>query len=285
MIGRETLRHPVFAAALLAGLASSAPAFAQEDHSAHAGHAMHHAAASGPIAAAVADPRRKAENRARDQYRHPVETLSFFGIQPDQTVVEIWPSGGWYTEILAPLLKDKGRYIAAAQPPGKYRTATETLVASDPARFGKVEITTLDPKAPGDIAPAGSADVVLTFRNVHNLLMTGEPEAKAAFASFYKALKPGGVLGVVDHRLPEDRDSALEKSSGYLKKSTIVRLAESAGFKLAAESEVNANPRDKADYPNGVWTLPPTLSQGDQDREKYLAIGESDRLTLKFVKP
>lgn len=278
MIGRETLRHTIFAAMLITGL--SAPAIAH-DHDSHGPHI----ATSAPIAAAVADGRRKDSNRARDQYRHPAETLAFFGIKPDQTVVEIWPGGGWYTEILAPLLRDKGRYIAAAQPPGKYRTATETLLASDPARFDKVQITTLDAKAPGDIAPAGSADAVLTFRNVHNFLMTGDDAAKAVFASFYKALKPGGVLGVVDHRLPEDRDSALEKSSGYLKKSTIVRLAQSAGFRLVAESQINANPKDKADHPGGVWTLPPTLAKGDVDRAKYLAIGESDRATLKFVKP
>lgn len=275
------MRHRIFAAMVLAGLAT--PAFAQH-HQGHGDHAAH-MAASPSIAAAVADTRRKDSNRARDQYRHPVETLDFFGIKPDQTVVEIWPGGGWYTEILAPMLRDKGHYIAAAQPPGKYRAATETLVASDPARFDKVRITTLDPKAPGDIAPAGSADAVLTFRNVHNFLMAGDDAAKAVFASFYKALKPGGVLGVVDHRLPEDRDPALEKSSGYIKQSTIVRLAESAGFRLAAESPVNANPKDTADHPGGVWTLPPTLAKGEEDRAKYQAIGESDRATLKFVKP
>lgn len=275
------MRHNIFAAMALAGLA--APAFAQH-HEGHGDHAAH-AAASPSIAAAVADTRRKDSNRARDQYRHPAETLHFFGIEPDQTVVEIWPGGGWYTEILAPMLRDKGHYIAAAQPPGKYRAATETLVASDPARFDKVRITTLDPKAPGDIAPAGSADAVLTFRNVHNFLMTGDDAAKAVFASFYKALKPGGVLGVVDHRLPEDRDPAFEKSSGYIKKSTIVRLAESAGFRLAAESPINANPKDTADHPGGVWSLPPTLAKGEEDRAKYQAIGESDRVTLKFVKP
>nr|WP_089218013.1 class I SAM-dependent methyltransferase [Sphingomonas laterariae] len=287
MSGRETLRHPIFAATLLAAFAAPGVAIAADPHADHAGHANHsaHAVISAPVATAVADSRRKEANRARDQYRHPAETLSYFGIQPDQTVVEIWPSAGWYTEILAPMLKDKGRYIAAAQPPGKYRTATETLVSSDPARFGKVEITTLDPKAPGEIAPAGSADAVLTFRNVHNFLMTGDAEAQAIFASFYKALKPGGVLGVVDHRLPEGRDAAAEKTSGYVKTSTIVRLATAAGFKLVGQSEINANPKDKADYPKGVWTLPPVLTEGDADRAKYLAIGESDRATLKFVKP
>lgn len=283
MAGRKRLRHSILFAALLAG--GALPASAQTASHATADHSAHPVTVSAPIAAAVADSRRKEANRARDKYRHPAETLSFFGVTPDKTVVEIWPGAGWYTEILAPLLKDKGHYIAAAQPPGKYRSTTEALVASDPARFGKVQITTFDLKGPSEIAPAGSADVVLTFRNVHNFLMSGDDAAQAAFATFYRALKPGGVLGVVDHHLPEDRDSALEKKSGYVKRSTIVRLAENAGFKLVATSDVNANPKDKADYPDGVWTLPPTLMKGDADRDKYLAIGESDRATLKFVKP
>ena len=253
-------------------------------HAQPADHAAAHAAHNA-LAAAIADPRRKEGNRARDQYRHPRETLEFFGVRPDQTVVEIWPSGGWYTEILAPLLRDNGVYYGATQPPGKYRDATEKLVASDPARFDKVRLTILEPGKPSEIAPAGSADVVLTFRNVHNLTTAGDAAAATAFADFYKALKPGGVLGIVDHRLPEDRDPALEKTSGYIKRSTVLRLAQAAGFQLAGESEVNANPKDSADWPKGVWTLPPTLSQGDANRAKYVAIGESDRMTLKFVKP
>jgi predicted methyltransferase len=265
--------------ALLIAMAVPVPAFCAppKTHGANAAHTA--------LAAAIADGRRKESNRSRDQYRHPLETLAFFGVRTDQTVVEIWPSGGWYTEILAPLLRKRGVYYGATQPPGKYRDATVTLVGSDPARFDKVRLTILEPGKPSEIAPAGSADLVLTFRNVHNLMMAGDAAVATAFADFYKALKPGGILGVVDHRLPEDRDSALEKTSGYIKRSTVLRLAQAAGFKLAGESEVNANPKDSADWPKGVWTLPPTLSQGDIDRAKYLAIGESDRMTLKFVKP
>lgn len=275
------MRQSLFAMLLLA---APLPALAQGmDHAGHGGHAAH--AAHDALAAAIADPRRDPKNSARDQYRHPMQTLAFFGVEPDDTVVEIWPGGGWYAEILAPYLRDKGAYYAAAQPPGKYRDTTEKLFASDPARFGKARLTTLTPGKPSEIAPPGTADAVLTFRNVHNLLMAGDAAAAQAFADFYKALKPGGVLGVVDHRLPEGRDAALESKSGYIKQSTVVRLAEAAGFKLAAESAVNANPKDTADWPGGVWTLPPTLRQGDADRARYLAIGESDRMTLKFVKP
>lgn len=271
------MRQSLISTLLIAmALPVSASSAAPEPHAAHATHAA--------LTAAIADPRRKESNRARDQYRHPLETLAFLGVRPDQTVVEIWPSGGWYTEILAPLLRDKGVYYGATQPPGKYREATEKLAASDPARFDKVRLTIFEP-GKSEIAPPGSADVVLTFRNVHNMMMAGDASAAAAFADFYKALKPGGILGIVDHRLPEDRDSALEKTSGYIKRSTVLRLAEAAGFKLVGESEVNANPKDSADWPKGVWTLPPTLNQGDADRAKYLAIGESDRMTLKFVKP
>jgi predicted methyltransferase len=268
--------------------ATAAPVIAQTPAAdPHANHQMRSASVAAPktIAEAVADARRKPANVARDKYRHPVETLTFFGISPASTVVEIYPGGGWYTEILAPLLRERGRYIAATQPPSKYRAATEALIASDPARFDKVTMTVLDPGKPSAIAPAGTADAVLTFRNVHNLIMEGDAAARQAFADFYKALKPGGVLGVVDHRLPEGADAAREKSSGYVKRSTVVRFAEAAGFKLDAESEINANPRDTADWPKGVWTLPPTLAEGEANRTKYLAIGESDRMTLRFIKP
>lgn len=236
------------------------------------------------IAKAIADPRRSDANRARDIYRHPAETLAFFDVKPGQTVIEVYPSSGWYTEILAPALKGNGRYVAMPGASERSIAATKAMLDKNSDWFGPAAIVPLSPTEPSTF-PAGTADRVLTFRNIHNLIMAGEPVAAKAFADFYAALKPGGILGVEDHRLPEDKDSALEKKSGYLKRSTIIRLATAAGFKLAGESKVNANPKDTHDWPEGVWTLPPTYRLGDVDRAKYQAIGESDRLTLKFVKP
>ena len=238
---------------------------------------------SRDIAAALASPTRTPANRARDRYRHPAETLAFFGVRPAQTVVEFLPAGGWYTEILAPLVKDRGRYIALV--PTAQADRTRTGLAGKAGQYGKTDVATIDFKTGASSIPAGSADVVLTFRNVHNLLMQDDPAvAGRVFKAFYAALKPGGVLGVVDHRLPEEMDTAREKSSGYIKRSTVVRLAQDAGFKLAGETRVNANSKDGHDYPEGVWTLPPTYRLKDVDRAKYAAIGESDRFTIKFVK-
>jgi predicted methyltransferase len=240
-------------------------------------------ASTDALHGAVASPKRAPAFVERDRYRHPEATLRFFGIKPTMTVVEIWPSAGYYADILAPMLRDRGRYIGALQANPKYRDATLKLFASDPARFGKVSTVTFDPKQPADLAPPGTADAVVTFRNVHNLVMADENQAAQAFALYFRALKPGGILGVEDHRLPESSDAAQEKTSGYLKRSTVIRLATQAGFRLVGETQVNANPKDAADGP--VWRLPPTLINGDKDRERYLAIGESDRMTLRFVKP
>lgn len=242
-------------------------------------------AAAPALRAAVADPHRSEADRTRDRYRHPVETLTFFGVRPGQTVVEFLPSGGWYTAILAPMLSGNGHYVGLVQKGPKAEASLARLLADGGERYRGAIAATLDPRSGTSSVPDGSADVVITFRNVHNLIMAGGDTAANSFAAFYRMLRPGGVLGVVDHHLPETMDSAAELKSGYLKRSTIVRLATGAGFRLAEESQVNANPKHTHDWPQGVWTLPPTLQLGDTDRAKYLAIGESDRLTLKFVKP
>jgi predicted methyltransferase len=238
------------------------------------------------IAAAVGAPSRSEANRARDSWRHPRETLGFFGVKPTDTVVEIWPGGGWYTEILAPLLRERGVYYAAAN--GNGLNGAKGLMAKDPALYGNIRLASFPTGRPGadqPAVPAGTADVVLTFRNVHNWIMPAEPFGEEAFRQMFAMLKPGGTLGVAEHRLPESADSAREKTSGYIKVSTVRRMAEAAGFRLVASSEINANPADTRDHPNGVWSLPPTLRGKDVGRERFLAIGESDRMTLKFVKP
>jgi len=232
---------------------------------------------------------RSAKNKARDQYRHPKQTLEFFGVNDKQTLIEIYPGGGWYAEILAPLLKDNGHYTAAILKPKESsgeaaddERGIRGKFKADPAHFGAAKIVEFDSKNAVLGTPA-SADVVLTFRNVHN--MTDEGSEVSMFKGFFDVLKPGGVLGVVDHRAAKGADPAKLKESGYLPEEFVIKLATDAGFKLAAKSEINANPKDTKDYPKGVWTLPPTLTLKDKDREKYLAIGESDRMTLKFVKP
>ena len=248
------------------------------------------AATSALLDKAIASPARTDANRARDQYRHPKETLQFFGLRPDMTVVEISPGAGWYTDIIAPVLAGTGKYVAAHNNPEgspgaqKQRAAFIERTKANADSFGAITVTSFGKGIEGNLAAPGSADMVLTFRNVHNWKSAGF--AEDAFKAFYAALKPGGVLGVVEHRMPEGRaDSPEARDSGYLKQSEVIRLAEAAGFKLAAKSEVNANPKDTADHPKGVWTLPPTFALGDTDRAKYAAIGESDRMTLKFVKP
>lgn len=240
-------------------------------------------AVDAAIVAAVAAPSRTPAHVARDTYRHPTETLAFFGVAANQTIVEIYPGGGWYTEILAPLTKGKGTLYAAApwqRLGGLQKKAAEQADVYGALKFAEFPATDANPAVPAD-----SADVVLTFRNVHNWRFGPSNNAAKAFEDIYAMLKPGGVLGVVEHRLNEDADSALEQSSGYMKESTVIAFALAAGFKLEGRSEVNANPLDTKDHPKGVWTLPPNLALKDVDREKYVAIGESDRMTLKFVKP
>jgi predicted methyltransferase len=238
---------------------------------------------------AVAASHRSDANRARDPYRHPAETLAFFGIKPTDTVVELWPGGGWYTEILAPYLAQRGKLIVAA-PTAKGLESTQKRLTAKPELFGKVQPVNFPTVLGGTGVEPGTADAVLTFRNVHNFKM-GYMQAEKqdysaeAFREIFAMLKPGGVLGIEDHRLPESANAERERSSGYIKVSTVRSLAEQAGFKFAGLSEINANKKDTANWPKGVWTLPPNYAEGEADRAKYQAIGESDRMTLKFVKP
>ncbi len=220
---------------------------------------------------------------ARDQYRHPVETLSFFEVRPTDTVVEIWPGGGYYTQILAPYLSNGGTYYAVASERGL--GGVRGFVDANPTYAASVNYAAY-PWQEGQVrVPAGSADKVLTFRNVHNWMTSDTITGATAFAEMYEMLKPGGVLGVVEHRLPESAPAEREGGSGYMKTSTVIALAQAAGFEYVGASEINANPKDTADWEKGVWTLPPVLTLGDEDRDRYLAIGESDRMTLKFRKP
>jgi len=296
-----------FAACLLA---SSSLAFstasAQEPEHAHHTHHEHQAmismqggliVADAPdsaqaIAAAVAGEWRSEGNRARDGFRHPLETLTFLAVNPQDTLIEITPGGGWYAEILAPLLREHGQYIAAVVDPDTLpagggrdfqhnaRNGLEAKFAAAPAQFDRAAIVAYDPAAPVLGAPE-SADTVLTFRNVHNWRMAGQ--AEGMFRAFFDVLKPGGTLGVVEHRAAAD--VADDDRSGYVGQAQMIAMAEAAGFTFAGSSEVNANPNDSKDHPNGVWMLPPNNRHPESDAGKYRPIGESDRMTLRFVKP
>lgn len=237
---------------------------------------------SPTLSQVIAGPQRTQAFRARDRYRHPLQVLRLFGLKPRMCVVEIWPSGGWWTEILAPYLRAHGTYYAALQQSSEDAGFRDKLAAA-PQYYDRVIVTRAGPPDHWQIAPAGSVDLVLTFRNVHNWLAGGYE--KKMFAAMYRALKPGGVLGLVEHRAAPGTTRADWVKTGYVSQDFVIALARQAGFRLVAKSEVNANPRDTKNYPKGVWTLPPTLEMGQKDRAKYLAIGESDRMTLKFVKP
>jgi predicted methyltransferase len=251
------------------------------------------------LADALASAHRSEANKARDVYRHPAETLAFFGVEPDDTVVEVWPGGGWYTEILAPYLRDAGVYYAAGfaitvKDQRDYFVNAQRALAdklAGNAVFDHVVLTEVQAPQRSTMAPPETVDVVLTFRNVHNWLAAGN--ALEMFQAFHKALRDGGVLGVVEHRARPGTSIETMKKSGYMTEDYVVELAQNAGFTLAARSEINANPKDTTEHPAGVWTLPPNLrhcqsmSEGDEKNacvEKYGAIGESDRMTLKFVK-
>lgn len=239
----------------------------------------------------LAGDHRSDANRARDRYRNPKQTLEFFGLRQDMKVMEVSPGGGgWYTEILAPTLRDHGQYIAAGWDPNASSEYAKTnskkyadKLAARPDLYDRTKVTAL--QAPNALQPVpdGSVDMVLTFRNIHGWM--GNDSADAMFKAMYAALKPGGILGVVEHRAKADRPQDPKAESGYVREDHAIAMIERAGFKLIGRSEVNANPQDTADHPNGVWSLPPTLEGGDVDRDKYLAIGESDRFTLRFRKP
>jgi len=234
---------------------------------------------------------RSAANRARDVYRHPRETLAFFGLRQEMAVMEVWPGGGgWYSEILAPVLHAKGRYVAAGwDPKTKTKYVQDGLksfaekLASRPDLYGKATVTAL--QYPNEMRPVpdGSVDMVLTFRNLHNWM--AREAAGHMLMAMYSALKPGGILGIVEHRASDAVSQDPRAKSGYVREDYVIELANAAGFELIGRSEINANPKDTKDYPQGVWSLPPTFREGDVNRERYAAIGESDRLTLRFRKP
>jgi predicted methyltransferase len=241
------------------------------------------------LAAAVNSDFRPAADRARDPYRHPLQTLTFFGIKPNMTVVELWPFGGWYTAILAPYLHDRGTLYAAAMDPDstsaedkRSNSELAALLAAHPQVYGKVQVTVLAPHKM-QIAPDGTADLVVTFRNIHNWVWAGIE--KDVLAAAFRALKPGGILGVVEHRNNDPEFIPNTQGVGYVGEQYAIELIQSAGFRLVGQSNVNRNPKDTKDYPDNVWSLPPTYAEGDKDRAKYAAIGESDRFTLKFIKP
>ena len=275
-------------AALLACSATHAAPAPADKPTAARPHAKPHATA---FDAAINGSWRNAKDRARDQYRHPAQTLAFFGVKPDDTVVEITPGGGWYADILAPYLRNRGHYAAAIwddaipnQPEYRYRLnkALREKFSAAPQIYGTPALPVFDPAKPVFGTP-GSADMVLTFRNAHNWVADGN--ADTYFRAFFDVLKPGGTLGVADHRAKPGTSLETMKKTGYLTDALVIQLATQAGFKLEAKSQINANPKDNANHPNGVWTLPPTNQHDAADDAKYQAIGESDRMTLRFRKP
>jgi predicted methyltransferase len=249
------------------------------------------AATSAALDRALAGDHRSEANRARDAWRHPKQTLEFFGLRQDMTVMEVWPGGGaWYTEVLAPVLRGKGRLILASWDPkseSKYVQENSKKLADKlaarPDVYDRVEMAAL--QNPNELKPVpdNSVDMVLTFRNIHSWM--GNDAAEEMFAAMFAALKPGGILGVTEHRGSDAVPQDPKGKSGYVRTDYAIALARAAGFELVGESEINANPKDTKDHPNGVWSLPPSLRGGDVDREKFVAIGESDRFTLKFRKP
>ncbi len=296
MIRKSTL----FSAALLIAACGSTPvpdqnmadkaADAQAQAEASAKDAAKAAMPTLALEEAANGPHRSPENIARNVYRHPVETLEFFGFKPDMTVVEIWPGGGWYSEVIAPAVGPDGKFVAASYAadgdPESYRTKNrakyDERLKNEPI-FANTYNGTLEPDGKVDIGGPASADMVVTFRNNHGWINNGV--AEKMYAQFFTVLKPGGILGVVQHRANKGADPKASAKNGYVPQEYIIELATNAGFEFVEASEVNANPNDTKDHPEGVWTLPPSLRLKDVDKEKYIAIGESDRMTLKFKKP
>lgn len=274
-LGTRLLGGPLLGAPLLAlGLAMFASSSV---------HANSNLSVQEQLATTIAGSWRSEENKARDQYRHPFDTLVFFGVTPNSKVIELFPGGSmWYTEILAPFLNKSGQFTVVNFKAEKPDNRQKDKFAADVEHYGKVKVVEIS-KTNMSFGAPNSADFFLTFRNVHNFAMQGTHSQ--LFTEIYKVLKPGGVLGVVDHRAAAGKTFDEVKMSGYLPEEFVIAEAEKAGFKLAARSDVNNNPKDTKDYPKGVWTLPPVLAEGDTNKEKYLAIGESDRFTLRFVKP
>ena len=244
------------------------------------------------VEAAMFGDHRSADNTARNRYRHPVGTLTFLGLKDGMTVMEIWPGGGWYTEVLAPAIRDHGKFIVAGydvavpdQPDYRYRLQKRLLekFAANPELYDQVGVVKFSPPESASLGAAGSVDMILTFRNTHGWVSDGL--AQSIFSEFARVLKPGGILGLVQHRAADGADPATTAEQGYVSEQAVIALAAAAGLELEARSAVNANPKDTKDHPEGVWTLPPSLRLEDQDKDKYLAIGESDRMTLRFRKP
>ena len=239
---------------------------------------------TGSVAAALAGAHRSDEHRGRDAHRHPAETLAFFGVTPEMRVVEVWPGGGWYSEILAPLVRDRGTLIAAGYDPedtgrrGGYERAYREKLAERPEVYDQIEHVVFTGDALMTDVPDASVDAVLVFRAVHNMVRDGN--VPAYFNAMARVLKPGGVLGIVAHRMPEGLDVPNDGSAGYLTEASVIAFAEAAGFTLAERSEINANPQDTHVHPDGVWSMPPGLRGGD---ESLRNLGESDRMTLRFV--
>jgi predicted methyltransferase len=266
----QLLSAPLFALSL--AISSTAPAYAETAKS-----------VQKQLEANAAGSWRSDAHKARDKYRHPVETLQFFGIKPNAKVIELLPSGSaWYTEILAPFLKEKGQLTIVNVAGDTEDKGQKEKFAADPIRYDKINVLEIAPPNLNFGEPA-SADFFLTFRNVHNFAM--QNDHGKLFAGIFKVLKPGGILGIEDHRAAPGKSLEDVKNSGYLPEEFVIAEAEKAGFKLEARSDINSNPKDTKDYAKGVWSLPPTLAEGDTNRTKYLDIGESDRFTLRFVKP